>query len=37
MGVADAWLGEVLAESTKKLLEKAQKDKSEIIAIGCHG
>jgi anhydro-N-acetylmuramic acid kinase len=37
MGVADAWLGEVLAEATNKLLEKAKVDKSLIRAIGCHG
>ena len=37
MGVADAWLGEVLAGATNHLLEKAKVDKSQITAIGCHG
>ena len=37
MGVADAWLGEVLAEATNALLAKAKIDRSQILAIGCHG
>ena len=35
--MADAWLGEVLAEAANYLLEKARVDKSQILAIGCHG
>ena len=37
MGIADAWLGEVLAEATLTLLSKAGIDKRDILAIGCHG
>lgn len=37
MGVADAWLGEVLGEATNTLIEKAGVEKSSILAVGCHG
>lgn len=38
MGEADAWLGEILGDAANKLIEKTDGiDKSDIIAIGCHG
>jgi len=37
MGVADAWMGEVLGEAANALIEKAGIERQEILAIGCHG